>query len=65
MALSAYQDGLCGIPENPGIFQCEADCHTLAAQIAGLVGPSHPFTRGTVRGIEYCSPSFAEFAQPL
>jgi hypothetical protein len=65
MALAAYQDGLYTIPDNPYIFQCKADCHTLAGQIADLVGPSHPYTRGMVRAIECCFPGFAEFAQTI
>ncbi len=46
MAKAAYQNGLYTIPDTPYIFQCKADCYTLSVRIAGLVGSSHPFTRG-------------------
>jgi hypothetical protein len=61
MALAAYQAGLYTIPDNPYIFHCKADCCTLTGQIADLVGPVHPYTRGMVRAIEYCFPSFTGF----
>jgi hypothetical protein len=62
MGKAAYQNGLYTIPDNPYIFQCKADCYALSGQIAGLVGSSHPYTRGMVRAAAYCFPSYADFA---
>jgi hypothetical protein len=61
MGKGAYQNGLYTIPDNPCIFRCKADCCTLTGQIAGLVGSSHPHTRGMVRVAAYCFPGFADF----
>lgn len=61
--IAAFQAGQVSVPENP-IFLCKNDLAHLTGQIQALSGTG-VYTKGMVRALVYCFPSYAKFTQGL